>query len=230
MTTFVLVHGAWHGAWCWDRLVPELAARGHGSIVMDLPLEDGTATFVDYADVVTAAAASAPDDCVLVGHSLGGMVVPLVAALRPSAAMVFLCGVVPNPGGQPWEDLPDMGPDYGAVRADDGTLTFESAEPAIAAFFPDCSPEDADWAFAHLRPFNNSSLWDRPYPLAVLPDTPAYGITCVDDRAILPDYQRAALKARFGISPVELPGGHSPFLSRPADLANVLDSLAGAVS
>ncbi len=226
MTTFVLVHGAWHGGWCWDRLVPELASRGHHSIVMDLPLEDGTATFADYAGVVVEAAASAPDDCVLVGHSLGGMVVPLVAARRPAAAMFFVNAVVPNPSGMPWDDLPEMGPDYGAVRAEDGTLTFESDEPAIAVFYQDCTPEDASWAARQLRPFNNSSLWDRPYPLAELPDVPAYAATCRDDRAMLPEYQRAALRARIGIDPIELPGGHSPFLSRPATLADTLVSTA----
>jgi hypothetical protein len=68
VSTFVLVHGAWHGAWCWSRLLPELEARGHRSVVMDLPVEDGDATFEEYADVV------------LVGHALGAMVLPLVAA------------------------------------------------------------------------------------------------------------------------------------------------------
>src|SRR3954463_14174121 len=49
MATFVLVHGAWHGGWCWERLMPERAAAGHESIVMDLPVEDPAASFEDYA-------------------------------------------------------------------------------------------------------------------------------------------------------------------------------------
>ena len=85
----MLVHGAWHGGWCWERLIPELAARGHDAIAMDLPVEDGSATFEDYASVVIEVAASATDDVVLVGHSLGSMVIPLVAAARPVAATVF---------------------------------------------------------------------------------------------------------------------------------------------
>ena len=47
MSTFVFVHGAWHGAWCWSRLLPEMEARGHQSVVMDLPVADGAATFED---------------------------------------------------------------------------------------------------------------------------------------------------------------------------------------
>src|SRR5690242_17823573 len=108
MATFVLVHGAWHGGWCWDRLVPELAAAGHQSVVMDLPIEDPSATFEDYASVVVDAAAGAGagsgSDVVVVGHSLGSMVIPLVAARRPVSALVFLCGVIPKFGGSPWDD------------------------------------------------------------------------------------------------------------------------------
>ena len=46
MTTFALVHGAWHGAWCWDRLIPELENRGHSVIAMDLPSDDPAATLM----------------------------------------------------------------------------------------------------------------------------------------------------------------------------------------
>ena len=55
MTTFALVHGGYHGAWCWERLTPLLQQAGHGVVTMDLPLEDSTATFDTYADVVCAA-------------------------------------------------------------------------------------------------------------------------------------------------------------------------------
>jgi len=82
MATFVLVHGAWHGGWCWDRLRPVLAARGHDSITVDLPCEDGSASFEDYAAVTLAAIPSDASDVVLVGHSLGGMTIPIVASRR----------------------------------------------------------------------------------------------------------------------------------------------------
>jgi hypothetical protein len=57
MTTFALVHGGYHGAWCWEQLTPLLKQAGHHVVVMDLPLEDGAATFDTYADVVCAALA-----------------------------------------------------------------------------------------------------------------------------------------------------------------------------
>ena len=85
MSTFIFVHGAWHGAWCWSRLVPEMEARGHRSIVMDLPVDDGGATFSDYADVVLSSYPADLDDAVLAGHSLGAMVLPLVATAPPAS-------------------------------------------------------------------------------------------------------------------------------------------------
>ena len=225
MTTFGLVHGGFHGAWCWDRLVPELASLGHTSIVMDLPMDDATATFEDYADVVVAACADA-DDVVVVGHSLGAMVLPLVAARRPVRLTVFLCGVIPNLHGMPWDDAPQMGDDdYGTERADDGTITFPSLETATAMFYADCTPEDAAWAYSQLRPLRNASLWDRPYPLAQWPESRAAAITCTNDQAIYASYQRHCLRYRLSIEPLELPGHHSPFLADPGRLASVLDKL-----
>ena len=88
MTTFALVHGAWHGSWCWEQLTPLLQQAGHDVVAMDLPSEDGTATFDTYADVVCAALDGRRDDVVLVGHSYGGNTVPLVATRRPIRHLV----------------------------------------------------------------------------------------------------------------------------------------------
>jgi len=95
MTTFALVHGAWHGAWCWERLVEPLERRGHGALAIDLPVDDVDAGNGEYADVVAAFTAPAGDDVILVGHSLNGLILPLVAARRPVAALVYLCAFLP---------------------------------------------------------------------------------------------------------------------------------------
>src|SRR5437764_15314513 len=97
MSTFALVHGAWHGAWCWDRLVPEIAARGHRAIAVDLPCEDPLAGGAAYAGAVVQALEGVGGDVVLVGHSLGGLTIPLVAARQPVHGMVFLCALLPRP-------------------------------------------------------------------------------------------------------------------------------------
>jgi len=225
VSTFVLVHGAWHGAWCWERLVPELAERGHDAIAMDLPVEDGSATFEDYASVVVDVAASATDDVVLVGHSLGSMVIPLVAAARPATAIVFLCGLVPNFGGTPWDDAPPMAvPGFfdPLVKHEDGSTSWPNLEAATSAFYPDCSAEDAAWAYARLRHQNTSSLWGSPYPLDSWPPGRRVAIIGADDEAVTPAFANHVCRTRLGIEPIALPGGHSPFLARPAQLADML--------
>jgi pimeloyl-ACP methyl ester carboxylesterase len=93
METFALVHGAWHGAWCWEPLVRELESRGHRTIAVDLPCDDTAAGCAEYAATVIRAL-DGIEDAVVVGHSLGGLTIPLVPAKR----LVFLCGLVPRPG------------------------------------------------------------------------------------------------------------------------------------
>lgn len=227
MSTFIFLHGAWHGAWCWHRLLPEMEARGHRSVVMDLPVEDGDATFEDYANAVLASYPADLEDGVLVGHSLGAMVLPLVAASRPPSLMVFLCGLIPNVAGKPWHDAPPMGrPDaYQTKTLADGSSIFPTYESARATFYADCDPQDARWAFQRLRPQNSRSLWDRPYPLGQLPETPRTAIAAVEDAAITIEFSRAVTKPRLGVNPIEIAGAHSPFLARPRELADLLDQL-----
>jgi pimeloyl-ACP methyl ester carboxylesterase len=225
MSTFVLVHGAWHGGWCWERLVPALAKQGHESITMDLPVDDASATFEDYARVVVDASAGAGDDVVVVGHSLGSMVIPLVAAARPVSSLVFLCGVIPNFEGMPWDGAPRMdepGSFDAAVRAEDGTMTWPSVEAATNAFYDDCSPEDAAWAFSRLRPQRSGGLWDGPYPLKEWPPGRRVAIVGADDKVVTLEFSRYACANRLGVDPVVLPGSHSPFLARPDALADAL--------
>src|SRR5437764_9043882 len=98
MAVFGLVHGVCAGGWCWELLTPYLEAAGHDGVAADLPCEDPAATFSDYAGVVDEALGSASEDVVLVGHSTGGLTIPLVAARRPVRELVFLCGLIPEPG------------------------------------------------------------------------------------------------------------------------------------
>lgn len=106
MTIFALVHGAWHGAWCWERVAPELKARGHRVVAVDLPCDDATATFETHADVVVRALeAAGGNDVVVIGHSLGGLTLPLVADRRPVRRLIYLCALVPIPGSSLAEQL-----------------------------------------------------------------------------------------------------------------------------
>jgi pimeloyl-ACP methyl ester carboxylesterase len=229
MTTFVLVHGAWHGAWCWERLIPELRARGHDSVAMDLPIDVPGQGLAEYARVVEE---RLPDDgAVLVGHSLGAAVIPLVAAAARVDRLVFLCPVLRRPGmslaEQASVDADVSSWDLAAGRTfyDDESSEWTDPDAAIAAFFPDCDAETARWAASRLRR-QYWRYWDEPNPLAAWPDVPRSVIVCRDDRLVGIDWARRVLPAELGVEPVELPGGHSPFLSRPAELADALASPA----
>ena len=97
MTTFALVHGSWHGAWCWELLTPLLEQGGHEVVAVELPSHDPSVSFDGYAEVACAAL-DGRDDVVLVGHSMAGHTIPLVAARRPVRRLVYSCAVVPEVG------------------------------------------------------------------------------------------------------------------------------------
>lgn len=228
MTTFALVHGAWHGAWCWDRLAPELESAGHRSVAMDLPCDDPSATFETYADVVVRALDGAGDDVVLVAHSMGGHTIPLVAARRPVRALVYVCALLPLPGAsfaEQWAAQPDMlveGHAAGISPPDDqGRTRWLDEDRARETFYADCEPEVAAEAFRKLRP-QAGTPYGRPSALESLDLGPATYVVCAEDRIVNPDWSRRAAPERLGVEPVELPGSHSPFFSRPADLAGIV--------
>jgi pimeloyl-ACP methyl ester carboxylesterase len=225
MTTFGLVHGAWHGAWCWDLLVPELEARGHRGIPIDLPADDPDAGLEDYASIVTDALDGiGGDELVIVGHSLGGLTAALVAGRRPTRALVYLCAFVPVPGQSlaviaPHALVPGFG--LAQISHDDGSSSWPT-DAAVETFFHDCEPQVAAWAASKLRRQGWRIGGDR-FPLDQLPE-PATYVLCTEERAISPAWSRARAEA-VGAAVVELPGGHSPFLSRPAALAEVLSAV-----
>lgn len=220
MSTFGLVHGGGLGAWCWDRLLPELEARGHTAATVDLTSEDQSAGAARCAEVISQAFAD-HDDLVLVGHSIAGLIIPLVAAQRPMQRLIFLHALLPRPGQSLVEQLgdePDMfNPEMFTAQAP----FWEDEAIAIHFLLHDCPPEIAHDAFRRLRP-EPGVLGREVTPLATWPDVPCAYIVCTDDRTATPAWARRAARERLGVEPIEIPGGHCPFLSRPAELAGAL--------
>jgi len=231
MTTFGLVHGAWHGAWCWERLIPELEALGHRAIAMDLPCDDSSATFDDYADVVCGAVDGVSgDDLVVVGHSLAGQTIPLVAARRPLRRLVYLCSIPASPGQSLRQQLsdPDMlNPDYvkglGAPDSQART-TWVDEDVLYHVVFGDCNRETANWASTRLRP-QATTHYELPCSLSERPAIDSTYVVCVEDRFVNPSWSKRIAHDWLDADVVEFTASHSPFLSRPAELAAVLDRL-----
>jgi Alpha/beta hydrolase family len=207
MARFVLVHGAWHGGWCFRWLARELADRGHDVATPDLPCDEVGLTPLDYAQAV-----GRQPDAIVVGHSLGGFTIPHVEArLR-----VYLAALPSLVGGK----LDDCFAEGfgGTVRDNLDRSYWPDADTAAARMYPDCSRTHSDWAFAQLRP--QARLEPAPAPFG----KGDVFIATLRDAAVDPGWQIRTARTH-GARVLELDSGHSPFFTQPDELAEMLNSL-----
>ncbi len=237
MTTFVLVHGAWHGAWCWEKLTPLLEARGHRAVTLDLPGSgaDRTplaqVTLESCAERVRAAIAAQPEPVVLVGHSMGGVVITAAAERIPERVrtLVYLTAFLVAPG-EPLVAAAGNDPDTelagNLVFSPDGLSVEVKPDAVRSAFYAQCSDSDAEGARARLVP-QAAAVFSTPVPYT--PERagriPRVYIECTRDRAIGIGVQRRMATARPCAKVLSLDTDHSPFYSTPDALAAQLASL-----
>jgi hypothetical protein len=235
MTTFALVHGAWHDAWCWERVATVLQQAGHDVVAPQLPSDDGSADFDAYADVVCAALDGCDDGVVVVAHSLAGATGALVPGRRPVRHLVYLCAAVPTGGlslVDQWQAEPDMvSPEFGngwlqgLTDPDEHMRTaWVDLDFARKVFYADCDEATAAEAIDHLRP-QSAYPWALPSSLVEHPSVSCTSVVCDEDLVVNPAWSRRIAR-RIGADVVELPGGHSPMLSRPSAVADVLLGVA----
>ncbi len=237
MAAFVLVHGSFHGPWCWDRIAPTLRAAGHevatpdlGDAVSEQPYPD----LHDYAALVAAAARGLAGPVILVGHSMGGLVISQAAELLAGdvAAAVYVSGLLLRNG----ETLQSFLADHDDLGVDDLVLkTMEvSADGAVArfpeaaaaaVFYNRCTDADAAWATARLRPQPTAVYATK---LSVTPGrpTPRVYVMCEDDQAVPVAYQRQMLANTPCDKIHRLDADHSPFLSAVDGLLDCLRDVA----
>lgn len=231
MPDFLLIHGSCHGAWCWEDLLPHLAARGHRARAIDLPShgQDPTAaaavTLDLYADAILNAI-TAP--VIVVGHSMAGY--PITAAANRAQGrirgLVYLCAYVPM-AGHSLAQMRRMAPSQPLRDAIivDATRTSFTIDPAKAVnrFYHDVPPSRAAWAVAQLGP---QPILPQETPLTARHGLPCHYLRCTQDRTIPPEFQ-ARMTADWPAGHVQdLPTSHSPFLADPALLAQHLDRIA----
>lgn len=237
MSTFVLIHGAWHGAWCWHKVTPLLQARGHTVLTPDLPALGVDRTPLQsvslqaYVDRVCGTLKACNEPVYLVGHSMGGIVVTQAAEAMPQKVkmLVYLSAFL-LPNGRclleqahtdaDTQVLPNL------VFAADQSSASVKAEAVQDVFYADCSPADLALARTLLVPQATA-----PFATPVQTTTERWGsiprayIECSADRAISLPAQRAM----HALSPCQrvltMATGHSPFLSAPEALADHLLSL-----
>lgn len=235
----VLVHGMSHGAWTWESLVPLLERRGHRVVTVELPghgrraHERGRASMDAYAEAVAdAMAREGVTRAVLVGHSMGGVVIQRAAERCPArlAQLVFLAAVVlPRGGSLLGTHLPLASRElFRGLAASGGGVVQYPAAIEHARWYSDMAPGDPRvvQALARLTP-QPLRPWRERLDLSRFwaSDVPRAYIRCLRDAAVTPAHG-AVYARRLGVEPIDMDTAHAPMLSAPDDLAALLDKIS----
>lgn len=223
MATYVLIHGAGDVGWYWHLVDAELRDRGHDVVAPDLPCEDESAGWSEYADTVIDAVGDRTD-LVVVAQSLGGFTAPIVCERAPVDLLVLVAAMVPMPG--------ETGSDWWSnsgyqewVREHDGE---DDDDDEIAVFYQDVPPELAAEALSRGRD-QAEKLMREPWPLDAWPEVPTKYLLSREDRVFPAEFVRRMVRERLAITPDEIDGGHTPALSRPKELADRLEAYRTAL-
>lgn len=236
----VLVHGAWHGAWAWERVLPLLTSAGVEWIALDLPGHgEDRGPFGDLRSDVARVRETLDEfdgDVVLVGHSYGGAVIT-EAGLHPAVQhLVYVAAFALDVGEScvsvaaeveasliSHEGRPNLGAGFIMSSGDMITLDPSSAAECL---YNDCDADTVAWALARLGPQPLITLQGKPN-LAAWRTKPSTYVVCADDMTVHPDLQR--IMARRCSSVIEWPTDHSPFLCSPDLVAGLLVDLANSL-
>jgi len=241
MAHFILVHGAFHGAWCWDELIPELESLGHTASAIDLPgsghdgVPSESVTLDDYIGRLEVAVNGGEAKPWLVGHSYGGLTVTQATEVMSDriAGAIYISATIPMPGRTGAETS------VATSQSTSGDATPESALPLDPKTYCMLLPEDrieelfygqcsADQV-ARARKLLDRRQGTGPSKVPIVQTSgragtvPRYYVECLDDGILPIEWQRQIQKNGNIARVATLPGDHSPFMSRPADLAKVMD-------
>jgi pimeloyl-ACP methyl ester carboxylesterase len=236
---YVLVHGACHGAWCWDDVAARLRSKGHRVVTLDLPGHGRRAADVRHAGVEAYGRAVADTMAlegvsrgIVVGHSMGGLVIPKAAELAPArvAHLVFLAAAVVSDGGTLAGTL--MMPagrammTGNAASRGDGTFLYP-AEIAWARWMGDMPRSDPRVSRAislltpqAIRPFLERVNLSTFYGMRV----PRTYIRCLQDVAVAPA-KGAECAARLGVTAMDMNCAHDAMLSQPDEVVRILEKI-----
>jgi len=242
MSRFVLVHGAFSGAWIWEPLAAELRDAGHTVDAFDLPglgddqtppeevtLESCARRLVDVID-------SRPEPAIVVGNSMGGVIATQGAVLAPGRvlALVYAAAFIPA-DGQSLLDLTKL--PEGSTDQVQANLVIEPpfaslpADASKTALYAQCADDVAAWAIAKQRP-QPIAPFASPVslPPGAIDGIPRFYVVCTQDRAIPEALQRRMIREHGCDMVVELETDHTPHLSQTKQLADALQQFAARVA
>ena len=237
MKTFILIHGSWHSAWNWHKVVPILEKAGHRAIAIDLPgmgrdktpIQD--VTMKTTVEKICALIDSVPGKVILVGHSKNGIMISQAAEYRPDKIekLVYLAAyLIPNGKTQREYSIQDtegwLKP-YVTQHPDTGSHTLQP-EIYREGLYHDCEEEITELAKVLLshEPVE-SGITPLQLSDANFGRVPRVYIECTEDRAVTPFIQRKMYGETSCEKVYSLPTSHSPFFSRPKELVEILLNL-----
>ena len=237
MKTFILIHGSWHSAWNWHKVVPILEKAGHRAIAIDLPgmgrdktpIQD--VTMKTTVEKICALIDSIPGKVILVGHSKNGIMISQAAEYRPDKIekLVYLAAyLIPNGKTQREYSIQDtegwLKP-YVTQHPDTGSHTLQP-EIYREGLYHDCEEDITELAKVLLshEPVE-SGITPLQLSDANFGRVPRVYIECTEDRAVTPFIQRKMYGETSCEKVYSLPTSHSPFFSRPKELVEILLNL-----
>jgi pimeloyl-ACP methyl ester carboxylesterase len=241
MATFVLIHGAFHGAWCWERVTPLFQAKGHRVFAPDMPGQGDddadlrTVTLDDYMTRIGVVLSQVEEPAILVGHSLGGISITQAGEIYTGqiAKLVYLTAFIPANGESRASMQIAQSPPASAgsreVSADGTSMSFKD-EAIGPIFYNDCDEETLTWVKTRLKP-QATAISNAPVQTTAEKwgSIPRAFIACTLDQAI-PLEQQQACWERYPCDPViTMETSHSPFMSQPEALAGHLDDIADGI-
>lgn len=243
MRSLILVHGSFHGPWCWERLKPYLSDHYSEIRTPDLAAgaqrvaADRDPDLSAYAEIVCGEIDASPDPVVLVAHSMGGIVATQAAEWRHSRidAIVYVNGLLLRSGESLTSFLSDQADPaiedlvlQNMVLSGDGRIATFPRQASRPVFYNACSDGDADWAADRLRPQPTAVYASK---LDISPErcgaVRRFYIEGLRDRAVPISFQRVMTAQSPCERVITLDADHSPFLSYPAELASAIQSLVG---
>lgn len=237
MRTYLMIHGAWHGAWCWKKVIPLIEKEGYKVIAPDLPGHGkdkrpiADITLQAYTDRVCQILDEQSDPVILVGHSMGGAVITQTAEYRPAkiSKLVYVTAFLLQNGefllqhAEPDTEalvLPNL------IMSEDQSYATIKQEALKEVFYADCANEDVEFAKSRLVP---QAAAPFATPVSTTEENfgrvPRVYITCLRDKAISPSIQEKLYKALPCEKVVSMDTSHSPFFSAPEELAKHLLSV-----